>query len=127
MVASAPALKPRYEAFLRKFMEITNISSQTKRYGSKYRTTKSGYGPGRSINLKGDFDDTEDLKLDYYHKTLGMPTNRVNVSHDSTNPKNLSSDHSSEDIIFQGTSTDGRKNDQITVTETVEIQKSRHR
>ena len=119
MVASAPALKPRFEAIIRKFMEVTNISSQTKRYGNKYGTTS------RSINLKGDFDDTEDLKLDYYHKTIGMPTNRVNISHDS-DPKTLRSDHSSEDIILQGTS-DERKNDQITITKTVEIQKSRHK
>jgi hypothetical protein len=128
MVASAPALKPRYEAFIRKFMQVTNLtSSQTKRYGTKY--AKSGYGPGKSINLKDDFDDTEDLKLDYYHKTIGMSTNRVNVSHDSENPsKTSSNDHSSEDIIFQSiSSTDERKNDQITITKTVEIQKSRHR
>ena len=115
-------------------MDITNISSGRSRrngYGTpgKYATTNSKYGPGRSIQRIGDFDDTEDLKLDYYHKQLGIPssTTRTDVGQGSNGSKTIPSENSSEDIIFQGLNgQEDMKGDHIRVTRTVEIDDRHH-
>lgn len=142
MVASAPALKPRYESFMRKFLDLTNISSGRSRrpgYSGGYGNGKYGYGSGngygsaygngRSVRLGKESDDTEDLKLDYYQKTMGMPTTKTEVSLGSPGfrIKRFPSEDSSEEIILQGiTTSDHLKNDQIRITKTVEVQGNPH-
>lgn len=141
MVASAPALKPRYEAFVHKFLSVTNISSGRTRkpgyggygtggkYGYGTGNSRNGYGNSRSIRLGGESDDTQDLKLDYYNKTLGMPTTTTEIGLGSPGLgiKRFPSEDSSEEIILQGiTTSDALKNDQIRVTQTVEVAGDHH-
>ena len=130
MIACSYALKPRFEAFIRRFLDIKHLSTgHTKRTAyataSKYGMTNSrrGCDTSRSNNVKSDFDDMEHLKLDYYHKILGMPTARIDVRHSVDGNKPFGSENSSKDIIFHGEGDiEYLGRNEIRVTHTVEVQ-----
>jgi hypothetical protein len=167
MVASAPALKPRYEWFLKKVLDVSGISSsRTKggttggaRYGTG--TNGKGYGGGsmyarsRGATRLDDEEDIDestlssgDIKLDYFsskavagvtpgsglHTEVKYSDGR-SVDYARGRQPNYSgkmghnlgrspSSGSSQEIILQGTSARSEeqlKNDQIRVTQTVEV------
>ena len=126
MVASAPALKPRYESFMQRFMDITHLTTDASRRRRGYGTANSNslaYGGGRKTDGDPDHDDENDLKLDYYHKAIGGANHHAEIGQGFMHsPSSASSD---DIIVLQGTSTEKLKTDQIRVTQTVVVADSR--
>ena len=121
IVASAPALKPRYESFMRRFIDMTQFSASRRQYGTA-NSASIAFGTLRKTVGDPENDDENDLKMDYYHKSLGGANHKTEVGQGFAR---CSSSEASDELALQGSSTDQLKTDQFRVTQTVMVADSR--